>query len=429
MAARTAPLLAALWCAAAALPGGAAPPSALPGSPPSEVVASVGSTPQLSARVDPVAARFRPDPAQAALGGRLFRDPRLSEPRGTSCASCHDPRRAFSPSLSDASLAGPRTPQGSRPGRFSVRNAPSLLYVRYVPRRHFYMDDEAEAPAPYGGLFADGRADTLAEQVRGPLFDPNEMNNRSPAALLRKVRKTELGNDIARVFGDAALSDGDRLVQAMGGAIEAYLQSDEMAPFTSRFDQWQQGQGELGVRELRGLALFKDPQKGNCVACHAMNDTARRPERSLFTDFGYEALGVPRNRSLARPGHFDVGLEATARRLGWPDPEQWCGYFRTPTLRNVAVRQSFMHNASIQSLRDAVRFYATRSTEPEAWFGGAKQSDDVPARCRSNINVSTMPLNRREGAPPALSDSDIDDLVAFLKTLNDRFIAPSRPSS
>jgi len=413
-------LLAGVWCAVAALPAVGANLSALPGSPPSVVVGTMGSTPQLAAHIDPVEAHFHPDPEQAALGQRLFNDERLSEPRGTSCASCHDPRRAFSPTLSAASLAGPRTPQGSQPGHFSTRNAPSLLYVRYVPRRHFYEDDDAAAPSPYGGLFADGRADTVIEQVQGPLFDPNEMNNSSPTALLHKVRKTELGADITRLYGDAALADGERLVHAMGKAIEAYLQSDDMAPFSSRFDRWMQGRGGLGAQELRGLALFKDPQRGNCVACHAMNDTARRPERSLFTDFGYEAIGVPRNRSLAEPGRFDVGLEATARQLGWPDPQQWCGYFRTPTLRNVAVRQSFMHNASIQTLRDAVRFYATRSTDPNAWFGSAKPFDDIPDRCRSNINVSTMPLNRRKGAPPALSDSDIDDLVAFLKTLTDK---------
>lgn len=129
------------------LPSPSPTTSLLPGAPPQRVVATIGrGTPQVASKVDPTAAAFHPDPALAALGKRVFFDPALSEPRGTSCASCHDPGRAFAPTLSRAALAGPRVPQGSRPGHFSRRNAPSLLYVRYVPRRHFYQDDDALAP-------------------------------------------------------------------------------------------------------------------------------------------------------------------------------------------------------------------------------------------------------------------------------------------
>ena len=151
----------------------------LPGAPPATVVATIGNgTPKVTAKVDATAAVFRPDPALVALGRRAFFDARLSMPRGQSCASCHDPARAFSATLPAGT---PGVTQGSRPGHFSLRNPPSLLYVRYVPRRHFYQDDDAPAASPFGGLFADGRADTLAEQVRGPLLDPNEMNNGTPA--------------------------------------------------------------------------------------------------------------------------------------------------------------------------------------------------------------------------------------------------------
>ena len=131
-----------------------------------------------------------------------------------SCAGCHDPPRVRADAV--ARLArGPGVPEGSRPGRFSQRNAPSLLYVRYVPRRHFYQDDDAPAPSPFGGLFSDGRADTLAEQIRGPLFDPNEMNNRSPAALLRKIDATELAPDLAARFGAPVRRDPEQLVRAL----------------------------------------------------------------------------------------------------------------------------------------------------------------------------------------------------------------------
>ncbi|WP_409172367.1 cytochrome-c peroxidase [Variovorax sp. H27-G14] len=400
-----------------------------PGGPPSRVIERIGSTPKVASRIDPTEATFRPNPALAALGKRIFFDTRLSQPQGLSCAGCHDPLRAFTSTLNAHSLGGshpplggPHTPQGSRAGHFSARTAPSLLYVRYVPRRHFYQDDDAPFASPFGGLFADGRADTLAEQVRGPLFDPDEMNNASPQSLLRKLRATDLAPALSLAFGPQALSDPQRAVQGIGLALQAYLQSDEMAPFSSRFDDYLRHRTPLSPRETRGLVLFKNPDKGNCMSCHTLSDTASRPERSLFTDFGYDAIAVPRNPGLAanrNPRHFDNGLCRTAAQLHWPEPGQWCGYFRTPGLRNVAVRQSFMHNGVFTTLRDAVAFYATRSTDPATWYHGKTVFDDVPAAYRANINVNSTPMNRRPGTVPALSDEEIDEISAFLGTLTD----------
>ncbi len=393
-----------------------------PGGPPSVVIEHIGATPKLTERVDATQATFRPDPTLAALGKRIFFDTRLSQPQGLSCAGCHDPVRAFTSTLNAPSLAGPRTPQGSRPGHFSARTAPSLLYVRYVPRRHFYQDDDAPFASPFGGLFADGRADTLAEQARGPLFDPDEMNNASPRSLLRKLRGTDLAPAMSLAFGAKVLQDPQRAVQGIGLALQAYLQSDEMAPFSSRFDDYLRKRTPLSPTEMRGLALFKNPDKGNCMSCHTISDTASRPERSLFTDFGYDAIAVPRNLSLPanrNRRHFDNGLCRTAAQLRWPEPNQWCGYFRTPGLRNVAVRQSFMHNGVFTTLRDAVAFYATRSTDPARWYHGKPTFDDVPPAFSDNINVNSTPMNRRPGLPPALTDAEIDEISAFLGTLTD----------
>ncbi|SCX70179.1 cytochrome-c peroxidase [Variovorax sp. EL159] len=393
-----------------------------PGGPPSVVIERIGATSKIAARIDATEAVFKPDPALAALGKRIFFDARLSQPQGTSCASCHDPLRAFTSTLNAPSLAGPRTPQGSRPGHFSARTAPSLLYVRYVPRRHFNQDDDAPFASPFGGLFADGRADTLAEQARGPLFDPDEMNNTSPQSLLRKLRGTDLAPAMSLAFGPQVLRDPERAVKGIGLALQAFLQSDEMAPFSSRFDDYLRKRTPLSPQEMRGLALFKNPDKGNCMSCHTLSDTASRPERSLFTDFGYDAIAVPRNLSLPanrNPRRFDNGLCRTAAQLRWPEPDQWCGYFRTPGLRNVAVRQSFMHNGVFTTLRDAVAFYATRSTDPAKWYHGKSTFDDVPAAYRANINVNSTPMNRRPGRTPALSDEEIDEISAFLRTLTD----------
>ncbi|WP_266160207.1 cytochrome-c peroxidase [Dyella silvatica] len=397
--------------------------SLLPGAAATPVVQWIGATAQVSAKADASSAVFQPDPVLAELGRRVFNDARLSEPAGTACARCHDPARAFSPNL-----VANGVPPGGRPGHFSQRNAPSLLYVRYVPQRYFYQDDDAPYASPFGGLFADGRANNLAEQIRGPLFDPDEMNNASPASLLRKINRTELAPALAARFGPAVQRDPQQLLQALGAVMQAYLQSDEMAPFSSRFDDYLRHRTPLSAQEMRGLALFKDPDKGNCASCHTLSDTASRPERSLFTDFGYDAIAVPRNPALPAnrdAAHFDHGLCTTAQRLHWPEPGQWCGYLRTPSLRNVAVRQSFMHNGVFRTLRDAVAFYNTRSIDPRRWYHGGVEFDDVAPIYRAYINVNTMPMNRRPGMSPALSETEIDDIVAFLRTLTD---APYRPA-
>ncbi len=136
------------------------------------------SIPARRTNVLPVPPRQGPpdDPVLVALGKKIFFDERLSEPPGTSCASCHDPARAFSGN--HGSRIG--VPLGSRPGHFARRSTPSVLYMRYVPAFHYFEDDEAPAPEPRGGFFWDGRADSLAELVRQPLFNPDEMNAGTP---------------------------------------------------------------------------------------------------------------------------------------------------------------------------------------------------------------------------------------------------------
>jgi len=101
----------------------------------------------------PGPARPPEDAALVALGKKIFFDAQLSEPAGTSCASCHDPRRAFSGA--HGSAIG--VPLGSRPGHFARRTTPSVLYLRYRPTFHYFEEDEAPGPTPYGGFFWDGR--------------------------------------------------------------------------------------------------------------------------------------------------------------------------------------------------------------------------------------------------------------------------------
>lgn len=382
-----------------------------------DVVARIGSTAQRAAMPD-VAGPFNPAPSRVSIGRQAFFDPRLSEPAGTSCASCHDPRRAFSGN--HGSRLG--VPFGSRPGLVGVRNTPSALYAAYVPPLFFYQDDDALAPTPFGGLFADGRADDLPGLVRHPLLNPLEMHNRSLDAVAAKLRSAPYAEDLKREFGPRALDTTLGAIAALGKAMESFLQSREMAPFSSRYDAWVQGKVTLNAQELRGLKLFKNPDKGNCASCHKFNETSSNPARSMFTDYGFDAIGVPRNRAIPATRdakYFDTGLCATGAANKWPDSGQWCGYFRTPSLRNVAVRERFMHNGAFATLREAVAFYATRSIEPARWYRKGELFDDLPKRYRGNVNAATLPYNRRKGMQPALDEAEIDDIVTFLRTLTD----------
>jgi cytochrome c peroxidase len=171
---------------------------------------------------------------------------------------------------------------------------------------------------------------------------------------------------------------------------------------------------------MRGLALFNDPAKGNCASCHL---STVKPDGAfpLFTDFGHIAIGVPRNRGIkanADPAFFDLGL-CGPLRTDLKDRADYCGRFRTPTLRNVALRRSFFHNGAITTLEEAVRFYAQRDTNPARWYGAAgKKFDDLPPRYHANINTDA-PFGGAPGAAPALSDAEVADVVAFLRTLTD----------
>jgi cytochrome c peroxidase len=362
--------------------------------------------------------------ARAVLGRAIFFDRGLSEPAGTSCASCHDPARAFSGD--NGSRAG--VPAGSRRGQLARRSTPSLLYLKYVPTFRFVGEPEKHGldQEPYGGFFWDGRANTIADLAQQPLLNPREMNNRDLSQIARKVRRARYAAAFLKEFPEAARDDR-RAVAALGIAIEEFLTTPQMAPFSSKYDDFVAGRATLSPAETRGLALFRDRRRAGCTRCHTVSSRPATVEPSLFTDFGYEVVGAPRNRKLPRGFHeaADRGLcERTDTNV--PSNEiQWCASFRTPSLRNVALRPSFMHNGAFTSLRDVIVFYATRASDPHRWYGQVLY-EDTPPPYRGLIDVVSVPYNRKPGDPPAFTDAEIDDLVAFLQTLTDRRL-PERP--
>ena len=352
--------------------------------------------------------------AAVEAGRRLFFDPRLSEPPGTSCASCHDPARAFTGDNGSATAV----PRGSRPDTRGTRNAPTLMYLATSPGPG--MSDKDGRPVPSGGFFWDGRAVTLADQALGPLFAPHEMNNRDAPALVARVAGSDAAPWLRQAFGADVFADPGRALRAVTAALAAFEQSPALAPFSSKFDAVVRGQARFSPQEERGQSLFTIAQKGNCAACHTLNPDSRDPRDSLFTDFGFHALGVPRNPEIAQAGQFDLGYCAV-QPGGAAANARWCGWFKTPTLRNVALTAPYMHNGRFATLREAVAFYATRDTHPERWYPSGEKFDDLPKELRAGVDLDTRPYHRRPGQRPALNDEEIDDIVAFLQTLTDGY--------
>ena len=398
---------------------------------------------------EPRAYGNRPSVGQlTALGRAMFVDPGLSASGRLACASCHDPAAAFGPNAHTPSPFA-----DADPAHAGTRAIPSLRYAQFAGRftEHTVDDEETHGVdgGPTGGFTWDGRADTAREQARIPLFDAREMGNADEAALARRVAAAPYAAQFRQAFsapGRDVFADARQVVAWMALAFEVYEQAPEFAPFDSRYDRFLAGRATLSPAELRGLALYRDAAKGNCETCHPSrrSPTGRAP---LFTDAGFIAVGAPRRAGLppldpalrapvasqARGAEVDLGL-CRAGRTGLTDDPSFCGRFRTPTLRNVALRPSFFHNGSVQSLRDAVAFYATRDTDPSRWYpqradGGVHAYDDLPPASVPWVDRE-VPFEPLPDGRPRLDDGEIDDLVAFLRTLTDADVAtPAAPAA
>nr|WP_316639720.1 cytochrome c peroxidase [uncultured Roseateles sp.] len=354
---------------------------------------------------------------RASLGEQIFKDASLSASGRQSCASCH---------AAETGHAGPRNTGVTEPGGVALellggRSSPSIRYLS--SNKAFGFDKEG---TPNGGFFWDGRAASLQEQAGKPFFNPKEMANGSTEELIARLARTSYVVAFKQEFGADILQNPAEALQRMQLALQAFqLEDASFRPFSSKYDEFLRGRAALSEPELRGLALFNAKDKGNCAACHP---SAKGTDGSfpLFTDFSYDALGVPRNSALAPnadPAFYDLGLcareggDMAARR-------DLCGAFKVPSLRNVALRKAFFHNGRFTDLREVLSFYVQRDIYPEKWYprlpdGSVDKFNDLPPELRRNVNVSEGPYNRRPGLAPALSEAEIDDLLAFLRTLSD----------
>ena len=350
---------------------------------------------------------FTPSAAQQAaltpkegLGKLLFFDPMLSTPPGQACSHCHSPGAGFGNPNQQLPVS-----RGVYPDRYGNRNDLTASYAAYIPPRTF---DEAEG-VWVGGLFWDGRAASLAEQAKGPPLNPLEMANPDAEAVVAAIREAPYRDQFLDVYGEGALDDSEEAYDFMADAIAAYEMSRELNPFDSKYDLYLAGEVRLTEGELHGLALFEDEEKGNCAACHPSRPG---PDGSppLFTDYTYDNLGTPKNPEnpyYFLPSEFNPdGVEYVDLGLGpvVGDPDL-NGFFRVPTLRNVATTPPYMHNGVFHTLYQVVSFYNSRDVAP--WPG-----PELAAA-----------VNRDELGDLGLTPQEMEEIVAFLKTLTDSYRA------
>ncbi|MEQ8330859.1 MAG: cytochrome c peroxidase [Longimicrobiales bacterium] len=275
----------------------------------------------------------RRSPARIALGARLFFDSILSADGTASCAGCHRPERAFAGSPAEDSPAKP-----------DLREAPSLLNRGYATR-----------------FFWDGRTNALEEAVLLPISDPAELDLPLREAVRRLRADPSYRAAFLAAYGRAPS------VATLGAALAAYLRS--LRSGGAPADRFEAGDtAALSPSARRGRDLFRG--RAGCWVCHG---------GPLFTDHAFHNTGVSW-------GSEDTGLHLRTGRA------QDRGRFRTPSLRNVARTDPYMHDGSIRSLEEVVDFYADGQ--------GANPNLDTELR-----------------RPPRLTAEEREDLVAYLMSL------------
>lgn len=266
------------------------------------------------------------------------------------------------------------------------------MYAALIPGivyEDILTPDGEEIAAWEGGLFLDGRARDLFEQVQQPFLNPKEMNLPDEAALAQRLRQAAYATDFRAWVGDKIWNNDQQLTYHAYRALVEFLRQPMFRPFNAPIDDYLAGNtNALTITEKRGLKVFREA--GKCADCHFLRlNTWPQP---LLSDFGYDNLGVPSR------GAEDPGLGAITK-----DKEE-LGQFKAPTLRNIELTAPYMHNGSIKTLREVMEFYNKRDLEPQRWG-----KTDYPET-----------VNREDLGNLQLTDQQIDDLTALMSAFTDR---------
>ena len=356
-----------------ALPPGQAPP--LPKAGPlarPRTQVQVGFPAALTASVIPPASPLTP--AAVALGEKLFFDSRLSGDGTVACATCHDPERAFTDG---------RPASVGIHGRVGQRNSPTILNALYNKTQ-----------------FWDGRVNTLEQQAALPITNPFEMGSASIGDAVAKIGgDQDYQNQFMQAF-DRGVNEQDML-----RALATYERT--LISFDSPFDRFIAGdQNAISEPAKRGWELFNT--KARCNLCHAV--TAEQRDATVFTDNDFHNIGIgiirhrvaplalQAERELARGTLQNIdnaAIESDLSVLGRfliTKKQSDIASFKTPDIRNILVTGPYFHDGSMQTLWDIVDHYNKGDGVSDPWL-----DEDIQ--------------------PLALTEPEIDDMVAFLASL------------
>lgn len=328
---------------------------------------------------------LKPDPSNRvsgrreaiALGEELFFEPRLSGTGSVLCATCHAPYRYF---------------QDARPRAFGLelvdRNTPTLIDSRF--HRRFGWD---------------GAQDSLWAQSIRPLLDPREMS--ASAAHVAQTIRSLFPKEYEKAFGAPPPADDEALLVDAGKALAAYQETlvSARTPFDDFRDALEKGQGETAysLAAQRGLRIFVG--KGNCSVCHF---------GPRFTNGEFADTGVP---FVVAPGKVDPGRERGIEKLKhnpfnllgrYNDDASGAsavgtrhvearhrnfGEFRVPSLRGVAQTAPYMHDGSLATLGDVVKFHGERIPKPLRLT--PEEANDLVAFLQSLSAPGMVPMEQR----------------------------------
>ena len=343
------------------------------------------------------------------LGEKLFSDVNLSKNRTQSCATCHNPEHGFVDNR--ATVVGKAVSLGDDGKSLGDRNAPTAAYAQFSPDFH----QNKKTQRYVGGQFFDGREKDLQGQAGGPPTNPVEMGMPDKATVVARLQENaDYVTGFKQLFGEKVFETPDSAYAAMTASLGAFEKTAPFAPFDSKYDRYLKGEVELTDQESLGESLFFSNQFTNCNRCHQLK-TFPGSEGETFSNYEYHNLGVPPHEAVRAANgkgkaFIDHGL------LEHPDisDAKEDGKFKVPTLRNVAVTAPYMHNGVFADLRTVVLFYdkfnnAQRTFNPEtAKLWAAPEVDN------------NLALETEEFQASALKDSEVDALVAFMKTLTDQ---------
>ena len=283
------------------------------------------------------------------LGEKLFFDKLLSRDRTVSCATCHVPEQGFT--------------QNDRPksvgvdGKIGRRNTPTLLNIAFAD-----------------SLFVDGRASSLEEQAWQPILAEDEMGNSSVSEVLDRISTDKKYQSMFKnSFGEKSVNKDNVAI-----ALSAYQRA--LVSGGSPYDKWYyESEAEaMGPSAQRGYQLFAG--QAQCWQCHQIAGSG-----VLFSDNLFHNTGVSfRSHKLGASvdlGRYEITKINDDKRT-----------FKTPTLRNVTLTAPYMHDGSLSTLEEVVRFYND---------GGS--DDPLISPIMGSLN---------------LSKNDIKDIVEYLHALN-----------